>query len=90
MEALFEVASTHIFGPQGGYMAVGGIIGWLLCSNTMLKDARKRIGDLETEMKSMRADFTAQIGDLRSRYEDELRMPRVPAHMVKPGALDKN
>ncbi len=82
MEQLFEQGVTLLTGPQGGTLAIGVMIGWLLCTNTILKDTKQRLNKLEDELALTRSSFTQQINELRDKYEEELRQPSVPAHLI--------
>jgi len=82
MEMLIEQGIGFLTGPQGGTLAFGALLGWVACSNTLLKDTKERLKKVEQELAATRASFSEQIGELRSKYEEELRTPSVPAHMV--------
>lgn len=85
MEMLFESGIQFVTGPQGGTFALGALVGWVLCANSLLKDANKRIDKLETELRDVRTSLNEQLNELRGKYEEELRTPSVPAHMLPTG-----
>ena len=82
MDFAIEPVIEFLTGPRGGTFALGLLIGYIICSKTILKETKERLDKAEQEIRDIRASMTEQLNDLRSKYEAELRTPSIPAHMI--------
>jgi hypothetical protein len=78
----------YLTGPNGGICAIAFAAGYMFCQRTLLRDAKSRIEQVEQEIKEMRRYYNEQLNELRGKYEEELRTPSIPAHMIGETPLD--